>query len=82
MLPPVSPSPQFPCPGWPRLKAHAPASACFQHFMGIDFGKKRLGIAVGNRLDPQLHAKASRKGDAPCLQAVTDLVREWNHRHW
>ena len=66
---------------------HAPADmadgsvsipATLERFMGIDFGKKRVGIAVGNRISR--HATPCRsvvaQGDAR-LQAIAELVREW-----
>ena len=78
MPPPVFPSSQFHAPAGPDRSAAPEVPAFIQHFLGIDFGKKRLGIAVGNRLSR--HAtpckSSTAKGDAR-LQAVTDLVREW-----
>jgi putative Holliday junction resolvase len=72
------PSPQFHAPPGPDRDATPEVPASMQHFMGIDFGKKRLGIAVGNRLSR--HATPCKsitaKGDTR-LQAVADLVREW-----
>ena len=78
MPPPVFPSSQFHAPAGPDRSAAPEVPAFIQHFLGIDFGKKRLGIAVGNRLIRRATPCKSitAKGDDR-LQAVTDLVREW-----
>ncbi len=49
-----------------------------ERFMGIDFGKKRLGVAVGNRISRNATPCRSivARGDAR-LQAIAELVREW-----
>ncbi|MDO4795195.1 MAG: Holliday junction resolvase RuvX [Brachymonas sp.] len=46
--------------------------------MGIDFGKKRVGVAVGNRISRNATPCRSivARGDAR-LQAIADLLREW-----
>ncbi len=66
---------------------HAPAdltsgavvvSPLLERFMGIDFGKKRLGVAVGNRISRNATPCRSivARGDTR-LQAIAELVREW-----
>ena len=66
---------------------HAPAAmvsgevlvpACAEQFIGIDFGKKRVGVAVGNRISRNATPCRSitAQGDAR-LQAIVALVREW-----
>ena len=51
--------------------------ARLERFMGIDFGKKRVGIAVGNRISRNATPCRSvvAQGDAR-LHAITELVRE------
>ena len=66
---------------------HAPAAmasgevlvpACAEQFISIDFGKKRVGVAVGNRISRNATPCRSitAQGDAR-LQAIVNLVREW-----
>lgn len=52
--------------------------ARLERFMGIDFGKKRVGVAVGNCISRRATPCRSivARGDAR-LQAIADLVREW-----
>lgn len=52
--------------------------ARLERFMGIDFGKKRVGIAVGNRISRNATPCRSvvAQGDAR-LHAIAELVREW-----
>ncbi|MDO4769178.1 MAG: Holliday junction resolvase RuvX [Brachymonas sp.] len=52
--------------------------ARLERFMGIDFGKKRVGVAVGNCISRRATPCRSivARGDAR-LQAIAELVREW-----
>ncbi|MBA4112393.1 MAG: Holliday junction resolvase RuvX [Verminephrobacter sp.] len=61
------------------MPAHAPAvPAHFQTFLAFDFGLKRTGVAVGNRMlrsaTPQATIKA--EGDAR-FALVAERIKEW-----
>lgn len=62
----------------PALVVGVVLPASMQSFMGIDFGKKRLGVAVGNRLIGNATPCRSieAKGDARLL-AVGERIKEW-----
>ena len=58
---------------------HSAVPSHFQSFLAFDYGTKRTGVAVGNRLTrtatPQATIKA--EGAAARLDAVEARVREW-----
>ena len=52
--------------------------AALQTFLGIDFGEKRTGLALGNRLlrSAQPHGTVQAEGDAR-FEAIAKVLREW-----
>jgi putative holliday junction resolvase len=52
--------------------------AALQTFLGIDFGEKRTGLALGNRLlrSAQPHGTVQAEGDARFV-AIAKVLREW-----
>ncbi len=56
-----------------------PVPSSFQTFLAFDFGQKRTGVAVGNRLlrtaTPQATIRA--EGSDARLKAAQERVREW-----
>ena len=56
----------------------APTAAGLQTFLGLDFGEKNTGLALGNRLlrSAQAHGTVRAQGDARFL-AIAKVVREW-----
>ena len=52
--------------------------AALQTFLGVDFGEKRTGLALGNRLlrTAQPHGTVQAEGDARCV-AMAKVLREW-----
>ena len=52
--------------------------AALQTFLGIDFGEKRTGLALGNRLlrSAQPHGTLQAEGDAR-FEAIAKVLREW-----
>lgn len=56
----------------------APAAAGLQTFLGLDFGEKNTGLALGNRLlrSAQAHGTVRAQGDARFV-AIAKVVREW-----
>lgn len=56
----------------------APAAAGLQTFLGLDFGEKNTGLALGNRLlrSAQAHGTVRAQGDARFV-AIAKVVQEW-----
>ncbi|MCX7233615.1 MAG: Holliday junction resolvase RuvX [Burkholderiales bacterium] len=56
----------------------APTAAGLQTFLGLDFGEKNTGLALGNRLlrSAQAHGTVRAQGDARFL-AIAKVVQEW-----
>ena len=56
----------------------APTAAGLQTFLGLDFGEKNTGLALGNRLlrSAQAHGTVRAQGDARFV-AIAKVVREW-----
>ena len=52
--------------------------AALQTFLGVDFGEKRTGLALGNRLlrTAQPHGTVQAEGDAR-FTAIAKVLREW-----
>ena len=52
--------------------------AALQTFLGVDFGEKRTGLALGNRLlrTAQPHGTVQAEGDAR-FAAIAKVLREW-----
>ena len=53
-------------------------AAALQTFLGVDFGEKRTGLALGNRLlrTAQPHGTVQAEGDARGV-AIAKVLREW-----
>ena len=53
-------------------------AVALQTFLGVDFGEKRTGLALGNRLlrTAQPHATVQAEGDARFV-AIAKVLREW-----
>ena len=53
-------------------------AAALQTFLGVDFGEKRTGLALGNRLlrTAQPHGTVQAEGDARFV-AIAKVLREW-----
>ena len=53
-------------------------AAALQTFLGVDFGEKRTGLALGNRLlrTAQPHDTVQAEGDARFV-AIAKVLREW-----
>ncbi|MDO8774353.1 MAG: Holliday junction resolvase RuvX [Burkholderiaceae bacterium] len=65
--PPVSPIP-----------VNTPVSAQFQSFLAFDFGLKRTGVAVGNRLTRSAQGLATVKAEGEARWPLIDArVKEW-----
>lgn len=56
----------------------APTAAGLQTFLGLDFGEKNTGLALGNRLlrSAQAHGTVRAQGDAR-FAAIAEVVQEW-----
>ena len=56
----------------------APTAAGLQTFLGLDFGEKNTGLALGNRLlrSAQAHGTVRAQGDARFV-AIAKVVQEW-----
>lgn len=56
----------------------APTAAGLQTFLGLDFGEKNTGLALGNRLlrSAQAHGTVRAQGDARFV-AIAKVVKEW-----
>ncbi len=56
----------------------APTAVGLQTFLGLDFGEKKTGLALGNRLlrSAQAHGTVRAQGDARFL-AIAKVVQEW-----
>jgi len=56
----------------------APTAAVLQTFLGLDFGEKNTGLALGNRLlrSAQAHGTVRAQGDARFV-AIAKVVQEW-----
>jgi len=56
----------------------APTAAGLQTFLGLDFGEKNTGLALGNRLlrSAQAHCTVRAQGDARFV-AIAKVVQEW-----
>ena len=56
----------------------APTAAGLQTFLGLDFGEKKTGLALGNRLlrSAQAHGTVRAQGDARFV-AIAKVVQEW-----
>jgi putative Holliday junction resolvase len=56
----------------------APSAAGLQTFLGLDFGEKNTGLALGNRLlrSAQAHGTVRAQGDARFV-AIAKVVQEW-----
>jgi putative Holliday junction resolvase len=56
----------------------APTAAGLQIFLGLDFGEKNTGLALGNRLlrSAQAHGTVRAQGDARFV-AIAKVVQEW-----
>ncbi|MSQ74816.1 MAG: Holliday junction resolvase RuvX [Rhodoferax sp.] len=54
------------------------AAAGLQTFLGLDFGEKNTGLALGNRLlrSAQAHGTVRAQGDARFV-AIAKVVQEW-----
>ncbi|CAN5318359.1 Holliday junction resolvase RuvX [soil metagenome] len=74
----MSDSPTAPASAPALAPVPAPVPAHFQSFLAFDYGKKRTGVATGNRLlrtaSPQATIKA--EGDAR-FALVEARIREW-----
>ena len=57
---------------------NAPTAAGLQTFLGLDFGEKNTGLALGNRLlrSAQAHGTVRAQGDARFV-AIAKVVQEW-----
>ena len=58
--------------------ANLPVAADLATFLALDFGQKRTGVAVGNRLTRSAQPQGSiqAEGDARFAK-IADLLREW-----
>ena len=56
----------------------SPTAAVLQTFLGLDFGEKNTGLALGNRLlrSAQAHGTVRAQGDARFV-AIAKVVQEW-----
>ena len=56
----------------------APTAAGLQTVLGLDFGEKNTGLALGNRLlrSAQAHGTVRAQGDARFV-AIAKVVQEW-----
>ncbi len=56
----------------------APTAAGLQTFLGLDFGEKNTGLALGNRLlrSAQAHGTVRAQGEARFV-AIAKVVQEW-----
>ena len=69
---PLSSSPRAPTP---PVIAVSPA---MQSFMAFDFGVKRTGVAVGNRITQTAQALSTLKAQGePRLQLIDPLIKDW-----
>jgi putative holliday junction resolvase len=61
-----------------QASSQAPVPATLTTFLALDFGLKRTGVAVGNRLlrSAQPQATIQAEGDARFFR-ITERVREW-----
>ncbi len=61
-----------------HASAQAPVPATLTTFLALDFGLKRTGVAVGNRLlrSAQAQVTINAQGDARFVR-ITERVREW-----
>jgi putative Holliday junction resolvase len=61
-----------------QASTQAPVPATLTTFLALDFGLKRTGVAVGNRLlrSAQPQATIQAEGDARFAR-ITERVREW-----
>lgn len=65
-------------PPVPPIPVNTPVSSQFQSFLAFDFGLKRTGVAVGNRLTRSAQGLATVKAEGEARWPLIDArVKEW-----